>query len=455
VNSVPPPLDQDNHRASEAHAHAILDAALDAVITIDHHGQVLEFNRAAERIFGLRKDDVLGRELGALIVPPEHRDAHRRALARWTELGPGPGAGALLGRRIEVEAMRADGSVFPAELAISRVDVPGPPLFTACIRDVSERKEAEARMHDAEFRYRTLVEQLPLISYVTSEGAETRPLYLSPQVEAVLGYTPETWMATPGIYEQSLHPDDRDRVLAEKRAAYDEGAALRTEYRMLGADGRLVWVEDQSVLVEPPEGGVPFRQGFSIDITERKLAEEGLRRAELRFRTLVEQLPLTVYIDRMDERSSNIYSSPQVEPLLGYSPEEWASNPSLFNDVLHPDDHERVLAAHARTHATGEPLNVEYRLVARRPGGVGAGRGPHDRRPRRGQPRAPGIPPRHHRAEERRRPASPPGVPRRLDRAAQPCALHGSPRALARRARRDGSARRRPLRRPRRLQGRE
>jgi diguanylate cyclase (GGDEF)-like protein/PAS domain S-box-containing protein len=349
----------------EAYADAILDAALDAVITIDHRGSVLEFNRAAERIFGFRKQDVLGRELAALIVPPEHREGHRRALARWSEHGPGPGAGELLGSRMEVEAMRADGSVFPAELAISRVDVPGPPLFTACIRDVSDRKEAEARLHAAEFRYRTLVEQLPLISYVTSEGDERRPLYLSPQIDVVLGYTSEHWIATPGLYERSLHPDDRERVLAENRAAYDEGAALRIEYRMVGADGRLVWVEDQSVLVHPPEGGEPFRQGFAIDITERKLAEEAVRRAELRFRTLVEQLPLTVYIDRVDDQSSNIYSSPQVEPLLGYSPEEWARNPSLFDDVLHPDDHERVLAAHARTHATGEPLNVEYRLVAR------------------------------------------------------------------------------------------
>ena len=350
----------------EAHAHAILDAALDAVITIDHLGHVLEFNRAAERTFGFRKDDVLGRELAALVVPPEYRDAHRRALERWTEAGPGPGAGAMLGRRIEVEALRADGSVFPAELAISRVDVPGPPLFTACIRDVSARKDAEARLHEAEFRYRTLVEQLPLISYVDgAESAVSKPLYLSPQIEQVLDYTPDQWIATPGLYEQSIHPEDRERVLAEKQAAYERGNSLRLEYRMLAADGRVVWIEDQSVLVEPPDGGATFRQGFAIDVTERKLAEEAVRRAELRYRTLVEQLPLTVYVDRVDERSSNIYSSPQVEPLLGYTPEEWTTNPSLFEDVLHPSDRERVLAAHARTHATGEPLNVEYRLVAR------------------------------------------------------------------------------------------
>src|SRR5262249_32969823 len=84
--------------------------------------------------------------------------------------------------------------------------------------------------------------------------------------------------------------------------------------------------------------------------------------AEGRFRSLVEQLPLSVYIDRLDAVSSNIYTSPQIERLLGYSVAEWVENTDLFVELLHPDDRERVLAAHQRTHATGEPLSVEYRL---------------------------------------------------------------------------------------------
>ena len=352
--------------AGEAHAHAILDAALDAVITIDHRGHVLEFNRAAERTFGRRKNDVLGRELAALIVPPEFREAHRAALARWTAAGPTAGAGGLLGRRIEVDALRADGSRFPAELAISRVGVPGPPIFTACIRDLSERKQAEEQLRSAEFRYRTLVEQLPLISYVdASESAVSKPLYLSPQVQSMLGPSPAEWIATPNLFEDMIHEEDREWVLAQKQAAYEKGEALRIEYRMTRSDGRIIWLEDQSVPVEPPEGGASFRQGFAIDITERKRAEEELRRAEARYRTLVEQLPLAVYIDPMNPTSSNVYTSPQIEPMLGYSTGEWASNPALFVESLHPEDRERVLAAHALTHATGEPLCIEYRLIAR------------------------------------------------------------------------------------------
>jgi PAS domain S-box-containing protein len=99
----------------------------------------------------------------------------------------------------------------------------------------------------------------------------------------------------------------------------------------------------------------------TIDAASARKREVG----EPRFRSLVEQLPLSVYIDRLDELSSNIYTSPQIEPMLGYSVEEWAENDNLFVELLHPEDRERVLAAHQRTHATREPLFIEYRLRTR------------------------------------------------------------------------------------------
>jgi diguanylate cyclase (GGDEF)-like protein len=84
-----------------------------------------------------------------------------------------------------------------------------------------------------------------------------------------------------------------------------------------------------------------------------------------RYRTLVEQLPLVIYIDALDASSSNIFTSKQIEPLLGYTVDEWASDKDLFVRTLHPEDRSRVLAAHAHSHATHEPLSLEYRLVAR------------------------------------------------------------------------------------------
>jgi len=94
-------------------------------------------------------------------------------------------------------------------------------------------------------------------------------------------------------------------------------------------------------------------------------ADSEAREIERRYRTLVEQLPLVVYVDALDEASSNIFTSEQIEPLLGYTVEEWRDDPNLFVRTLHPDDRDRVLAAHVRTHRTHEPLSLEYRLIAR------------------------------------------------------------------------------------------
>src|SRR5436305_8299548 len=137
-------------RAREAgeHHQAIVDAALDCIITIDEDGRVLEFNPAAERTFGYGEAEAVGRDLGELIVPPALRDRHRDGLARYLETGEEH----VLGRRLEITGMRADGSEFPVELAITRINLPGPPRFTGYLRDISDRKRAEAELRASRAR---------------------------------------------------------------------------------------------------------------------------------------------------------------------------------------------------------------------------------------------------------------------------------------------------------------
>ena len=101
---------------------------------------------------------------------------------------------------------------------------------------------------------------------------------------------------------------------------------------------------------------------LSASTTDEDLSADEVGR---RYRTLIEQLPLVVYLDELDSVSSNIFTGRQIEPMLGYSVEEWATDPDLFTRLLHPDDRERVLAAHAHTHETHEPLSIEYRLISR------------------------------------------------------------------------------------------
>ena len=125
---------------------AVVAASLDCVITIDHRGVIVEFNPAAEQTFGYTAAAAIGRPLHELIIPPSYRDSHQRGIARAAATGEGP----LLGVRMEMPAMRADGSEFPVELAITRIPVDGPPLFTGFLRDLSQRKALEAQLQQSQ-----------------------------------------------------------------------------------------------------------------------------------------------------------------------------------------------------------------------------------------------------------------------------------------------------------------
>jgi diguanylate cyclase (GGDEF)-like protein/PAS domain S-box-containing protein len=127
--------------------------------------------------------------------------------------------------------------------------------------------------------YRRLVERLPAIVYSCERGEQGRWRYVSPQVEEILGYSPDEWMADRGLWAQQLHPDDRERALEqETRTASDEGTVPPIDYRMITREGEVVWILDEAVL-EPDSEGTEVWHGVLYDITERKIAEQELRRA--------------------------------------------------------------------------------------------------------------------------------------------------------------------------------
>jgi PAS domain S-box-containing protein len=125
-----------------------LQASLDCVITIDHRGEVIEFNPAAERAFGWSREEAVGREMAELVVPPDLRESHRAGLARYLATEEP----VLLDRRVEIEAVRRDGSRFPVELTITRIEIPGEPVFTGHLRDISDRLRTERELRESRAR---------------------------------------------------------------------------------------------------------------------------------------------------------------------------------------------------------------------------------------------------------------------------------------------------------------
>src|SRR5918994_1198420 len=390
-----------------------------------------------------------------------------------------------IGEDAAVEIMKAGANDYLTKENMSRLC----PAIERELREVEVRRERETvqkALSLSEDRFRHLVEQIPAVTYVQEPIDSDTPkaiTYMSPQYEAMLGYPPEKEILDEEHWLRVLHPDDRERVLAEELRTDETGEPYRIEYRQIARDGRVVWVYDEATLIRDEEGnalywlGVQYditeqkrteeelrqseerfkvlaqevvegiilsengkiidanrsvtemfgygleeligrnaieftspeyremvRQRISdedtrpyesmglkrdgttfpieirprhlpysgrrirvtsvIDLTERKQAEEALIMSEERYRTLVEQLPAVTYMQET-ENATLAYVSPQIESVLGYSPEEYLANPDLRWQTIHPEDRGWVLREDIRTDETGEPYSVEYRRISR------------------------------------------------------------------------------------------
>ena len=327
--------------------------------------------------------------LWAKLLHPEDRD---RTLAAFRQLGVGDTIS------IEYRLVARDGTVrwFRDDATVSGGEDGGPGQIRGVLVEITETKALQAalerardglerRVHErtadlraanaafaaAEERYRTLVEQLPAITYLDeidpASPVGIRPIFISPQVETILGYAPDELLARPERWDELRHPDDRAAALARDLAHYASGEPLSQRHRMVARDGRVVWVQDEGVFLRDKRGRPRYSQGVVFDITDRVRAEEARRAAEQRYRTLVEQLPGITYIDEIeaDGTARFVYVSPQARDLLGYEPAELVARPELWDEVIHPDDRGRARSMYERGRALGQPPPEEYRLITR------------------------------------------------------------------------------------------
>jgi len=258
-------------RVSEARKAAILDSALDCIITMDATGRVVEWNPAAATTFGYPASEAVGRDLASLIVPPALRESHRRGLAHYLATGEG----AVLGRRIEITAVRADSTELPVELAIRAVPLAGGTLFTATLRDLSERRAAEQALHEQESQYRLLFENATHGIYRTTPDG--RILLANPALLSMLGYDSFEQLAARDL-EAGGTEAAYERV--DFKARLEEAGELRgLEAAWKRRDGRVISVCENARLVRGADGAPLYYEGSVEDVTARKEAEEALREA--------------------------------------------------------------------------------------------------------------------------------------------------------------------------------
>jgi two-component system cell cycle sensor histidine kinase/response regulator CckA len=254
-------------RDQERRKRAVVDAALDCVVMMDHRGRIVEFNPAAERTFEYSADEVVGRELADVLVPPRLRDRHRAGLARYLETGEGT----LFGRRLEMPALTGDGREIPVELTIARVDLPGPPVFSGYIRDISERLRAEEAIRSSRALLQAVADGTPDALFVKDRAGayllinEAGARALGQTVEEVVGARDVDLM--PASAAAALVEADRrvmdggETVVSEETIGERTFLATKAPYR--GADGEVVGV-----------------LGVAHDMTERRRLESELQHAQ-------------------------------------------------------------------------------------------------------------------------------------------------------------------------------
>ncbi len=264
-------------RSSQARHAATVQASLDAVVAIDARGDITEFNPAAEQMFGHRREDVLGREIADVIIPPSLRDRHRQGFARYLATG----ATQVIGRRVELTAIRASGEEFPVELAIARIASAGPAQFTGYIHDITERKRAEEALRQSEANLNRAQEIAHIGSWHLD--VEQNALTWSDEAFRIFGVP----KGTPLTYESfvgSIHPADREGVDKAWTAAM-HGAPYNIEHRIV-VGGAEKWVRERAEVEFDKDGRALEGLGTVQDITERKLAREELLRINRAHRAL-------------------------------------------------------------------------------------------------------------------------------------------------------------------------
>jgi PAS domain S-box-containing protein len=259
-------------KRTEARKTAILESALDCFVTIDHEGRITEFNRAAVKTFGCSREEVLGKHMADVIIPPSLREMHRRGFARHLATGETT----VLGRRLEMTAIRADGSEFPVELAITRIPLEDPPSFTGCLRDITDRKQSEEKIRRSE----AYLAEAQKLSHTGSFGwnVAADEHFWSDETFRIFEFDVATKVTLQMILER-VHPEDHRVMKLLMERASREGGDWKHEYRLLMPNGGIKHLQVVAHAVNRDSNDLEF-VGAVMDITANRRAEEALRRAQ-------------------------------------------------------------------------------------------------------------------------------------------------------------------------------
>ncbi|MGI8419503.1 MAG: PAS domain S-box protein [Candidatus Levyibacteriota bacterium] len=255
-------------KESESRKTAFFETALDAIITINAKGQIIEFNPAAERMFGYPHKKAIGLEMASLIVPSGLRSAHRNGLSHYLKTGNEK----ILNKRIEIIAQHKDGELFPVELTITRVPNTAEVLFTGTIQDITKRKENENKLFASEERLRLALEAGQIGVWDWNIAQNT--LVWSDRVYEFYGATRENFEVNYDNFSKYIFPEDKQRADNAIRKVLEGKEEYNIVYRILTLLGEIRWIASRAIVTRDKDGKPLRMLGATSDVTEQKKVEQ-------------------------------------------------------------------------------------------------------------------------------------------------------------------------------------
>jgi two-component system cell cycle sensor histidine kinase/response regulator CckA len=205
------------------------------------------------------------------------------------------------------------------------------------------RGEGEkVNLPNSEIDYRALLELIPGVTYITALDETGSRLYVSPQIEEILGFPSSEWLTDPQLWFKQIYPDDRKRVLADFYKSHSNGKPFRSEYRLISRDGRIVWVRDEGTVVRDESGQPRFIRGFMFDATELLSAKDAIQKSEAKFQAIFEGMAVGIALIHTDGRIME--SNQALQKMLGYRGEELYNR--IMDELVHPEDANQGLELH-------------------------------------------------------------------------------------------------------------